>query len=169
MNKKAIRGKNKIKKGLSLFFTMLSIVIVLAACFGFSLLIDKMKLSNLFRVEAETGLSLPPGVRIVSTSMHRFSLVDGRNYEWLIQSDRDITDWVEANMRLEGGSKLKSRGWGDITAFGQVASLAQGDTAQLALDSVWISVRQVKNGKMETAYLFLAKGGKVAQLSTFRP
>jgi nitroimidazol reductase NimA-like FMN-containing flavoprotein (pyridoxamine 5'-phosphate oxidase superfamily) len=133
------------------------------------LLIDKIKLSDPGRIKSEIGLSLPPGVRIASTSMHRFSLVDGRNYEWLIQSDRDITDWVEANMRLEGGPKLKSGGWGDITAFGQVSSLAQGEAAQLQLDGVWKSVRQVENGKLETAYLFLAKGGKVGELSTFRP
>jgi len=131
----------------------LLLLIVFIFYFGFILLIDKIKLSDPGRIKSEIGLSL----------------VDGRNYEWLIQSDRDITDWVEANMRLEGGPKLKSGGWGDITAFGQVSSLAQGEAAQLQLDGVWKSVRQVENGKLETAYLFLAKGGKVGELSTFRP
>ena len=40
----------------------------------------------------ETGLRLPAEVRIVSTRSHLFSLVDGVNYEWLIQACR--TDWI---------------------------------------------------------------------------
>ena len=147
----------------------LLVPILLISCYVFSLLFDKITLSNLSRIERETGLSLPQGVRIVEIKMDRFSIADGCNYEWLIESDNDLTEWIEKNMRLEGGPKLPSGGWTEIRSFGEVASLAENETARFPLSGVWRSARKSHKGNIETAYLTVAEGNKVAQLRTFRP
>ncbi len=158
-----------MKKKSTYLLVTLSIPILLVAVFGLSILIDKIRLSKPSRIKAETGLSLESGVKIIATKVHRFSLVDAGNYEWLIESDHDMTDWIEKNMSPEGGPNMKSGGWQNIKSFGEVGSLAQGDVANLRLDSVWKSFRQMENGRTETAYLFVAEGRRVAQLSTSRP
>ena len=76
---------------------------------------------------------------------------------------------IAQNMWLEGGPKLPLGGWAEIKSFGQVASLAKNETAQLLLSGVWKSYRKSSRGINETAYLFVAEGNRVAQLSTFRP
>ena len=155
----------KIKK---LYFTLL-IPIAFIACYLLILLLDKFTLSDPSRIEKETGLSLPIEVRIIATELDRFSLTDGPNYAWLIQSNHDLVDWINKNMRLEGGPKLPSGGWAQVKLFGEVSSLAEDKIANLPLSGVWRSVQKNPNGKTETAYLFLAEGNKVALLRTFRP
>ena len=55
-------------------------------------IIDKMTLANPKRIEKETGLIIPDGVSIIATKMDIFSLADGKNYEWLLVSDRSFGD-----------------------------------------------------------------------------
>src|SRR3954468_4072965 len=54
-------------------------------------------------VVEETGLRLPEHARITATRADLFSLVDGKNYEWLIQSDASLLPWATTNMRVETG------------------------------------------------------------------
>ncbi|MGV3774428.1 MAG: hypothetical protein ACO1QB_16120 [Verrucomicrobiales bacterium] len=49
----------------------------------------------------EVGLQLPDHVRVVKASETLFSLVDGRNVVWLLESTNSLLPWVEANMKPE--------------------------------------------------------------------
>lgn len=110
----------------------------------------------------ETGLTLPEGTRIVATASHTLSLADGDNYEWLIESDTPLTQWIQSSsMHREDGDGIS---WASVENFGEIADIARKQDRELALDSVWRSL----NGG-ETAYLYLASERRVALLSTFRP
>jgi len=110
----------------------------------------------------ETGLRLPVRARITATRAHLFSLADGDNYEWLIQSDTSLLPWATANMRFETG------GWEHIR---QLAEL--GFPEEMPRDAkfggVWRSYHRTSRGREETSYLYLADDGRVGILSTFRP
>ena len=155
--------KHKLRNLILLAF------IAFIGCYSFFVLIDKMALANPDRIERETGLMLPEGVRIIATKMSIFSLADGKNFEWLLVSDSDLKEWIEQNMKLEGGPTLPSGGWANIKSFGEVSQLAENEMAKIPFSGVWKSVHQTLNGKTETAYLYVAQGNRVAQLCTFRP
>ena len=143
--------------------------IAFIGCYFVLVLMDKMDLGNPDRIEKETGLILPKGVQIIATKMNTFSLADGKNYEWLLVSENDLKDWIEKNMKLEGGPALPSGGWANIKSFGEVSQLAKNKMAKFPFSGVWKSVQQTQNGKTETAYLYVAQGNRVAELCTFRP
>ena len=72
-------------------------------------------------------------------------------------------------MKLEGGPSLPSGGWANIKTFGEVSLLANNEMARIPFLGVWKSVCKTSNDETETAYLYVAQGNRVAQLSTFRP
>lgn len=113
-------------------------------------------------VVEETGLRLPEQARITATRTHLFSLADGDNYEWLIQSDTSLLSWATANMRVETG------GWEHIR---QMAEL--GFPEEMPIDAkfggVWRAHRRTSQGREEESYLYLADDGRVGILATFRP
>ncbi len=124
--------------------------------------IDRIDLTRHSRVTAETGLTLPEGTKIVATAAHAFSLADGDNYEWLVESASPLTPWIQScTMHREDGDGVS---WVSVKSFGEIADIARSEDRELALDSVW---KSVKNN--ETAYLYVASGRRVALLATFRP
>jgi len=126
---------------------------------------DKARLQKLSSVTSETGLVFPDGVKIVGTKADRYSLADGANFGWLIESPQPLTDWLKANMKREDDDGLS---WKHIQAFSEVAPLATGAVAGLRLDGVWRAACLV-HGRNETSYLFVADGRTNAYLETFRP
>jgi hypothetical protein len=124
--------------------------------------LDRRNIATHSRVTIETGLILPQATRIVAISTNRFSLADGDNYEWLIQSDEPLTQWLESSDMTR--EDLDGISWANVSNFGEVASISRDEDRQLALDSVWKSVVGKK-----TAYLYLASGRRVALVTTFRP
>ena len=136
--------------------------LVLIAIITISSFLDRRDIATHSSVEMETGLILPEGARIVATSSNTFSLADGDNYEWLIQSDMPLTQWIESsNMVREDGDGIS---WASVSNFGEIASISRDEDRRLALDSVWKSVVG-----QETAYLYVASERRVALLTTFRP
>ncbi|MBL9151697.1 MAG: hypothetical protein JNK37_04415 [Verrucomicrobiales bacterium] len=122
----------------------------------------RIDLATHSRVAAETGLTLPEGTRIVATAARTFSLADGDNYEWLIESDTPLTKWIaSSSMHREDSDGIS---WANVRYFGEIAEIARAEDRDLALDSVW---RSVHGG--ETTYLYVAAGRNVALLATFRP
>jgi hypothetical protein len=111
----------------------------------------------------ETGLRLPVEVRIVSTRSHLFSLVDGVNYEWLIQSDQPLATWAASHMSLESG------GWEDVRSLAEFGGFKDEIAQTAALGAVWRSLQKSGGGDMETSYLYLSQDGRVGVLQTFRP
>lgn len=123
---------------------------------------QRIDLARHSRVTAETGLTLPEGTKIVATSAHTFSLADGDNYEWLVESEIPLTQWIQStSMQREDGDGVS---WANAKSFGEIADIARSEDRGLELDSVW---RSVRDG--ETAYLYVASGRRVALLATFRP
>ncbi len=57
---------------------------------------EERSIRNPSRIEKEIGYLFPEGITIVDTSASIFSLVDGKNYKWLIQSESSLIDWVNS-------------------------------------------------------------------------
>jgi hypothetical protein len=135
------------------------VVIVGIALFG---VLRRVSLASHSRVTKETGLELPEGTRIVETAAHAFSLADGDNYEWLIESDKPLTHWIQSSdMRREDGDGVS---WASVKNFEEVADIARDKDRGIGLDSVW---KYEKGGK--TSYLYVADERRVALLTTFNP
>lgn len=114
------------------------------------------------RVTEETGLELPEGIRVVATAANTFSIADGDNYQWLIESEKPLTEWIESTeMQREDGDGVS---WVTVKNFGDVANIARDKDRKMALDSVW----KYANGD-KTAYLYVASGRRIALLTTFNP
>ncbi len=113
-------------------------------------------------VVEETGLRLPGHARIIATQARLFSLVDGSNYEWLVQSDTSLLPWAATNMQIESG------GWEHVR---QMAELGFPDEMPRGarFGKVWRSHRYTSPRPDETSYLYLSDDGKVGILETFRP
>lgn len=141
---------------------VIATLIVIGAIAVFQVFFERVNLAKHSRVTIETGLTLPEGTRIVATAAHTFSLVDGDNYEWLIESDTPFTQWIQlSSMHREDGDGIS---WASVTNFGEIAEIARDKDRELALHSVWRS-----DNSGETAYLYVASGQCVALLETFRP
>ena len=110
----------------------------------------------------EAGLILPQHARITATRARLFSLADGTNYEWLIQSDTSLLDWVSKNMRVETG------GWEHIRHMAELG-FSEEMPRDAKFGTVWRAYQRTSRGREETSYLYLAEDGRVGILSTFRP
>lgn len=110
----------------------------------------------------ETGLVLPEKARITATQAQLFSLSDGDNREWLIQSDTTLLPWAESAMRRETG------GWENVRELGELG-LSEKIPNDVMFGAVWRADLTTSRGRIETSYLYLSRDGKVAILSTFRP
>ena len=113
-------------------------------------------------VVEETGLRFPEHARITATQATLFSLSDGENYSWLIQSDNSLLPWAEAHMRPEMG------GWEHIRQMSELG-FPKEMPPNAKFSGVWRADQLTNQGREETSYLHLAEGGKVGILSTFRP
>jgi hypothetical protein len=113
-------------------------------------------------VVKETGLRLPERARITATRAHIFSLADGDNYEWLIQSDTSLLPWARTNMRVETG------GWEHIRQMSELG-FPEEMPRDARFGGVWRANQRDSRGREETSYLYLAEDGRVGILSTFRP
>lgn len=114
-------------------------------------------------VTKETGLHLPAHTRITATQAHIFSLADGNNYEWLIESDNSLLPWVTTNMSIERG------GWEHVRSLAEICDFKNEVVQHAKLGGVWKGVWRNSRGREETSYLYLAEDGKVGVLATFRP
>ena len=114
-------------------------------------------------VQVETGLSLPSGVRITAAQAHLFSLADGENYDWLIESETSLLPWASANMSPERG------GWEQINNLSEFGHFPGRIPSEAKFGGVWRGVATGREGREETSYLYLAQNGRVGILSTFRP
>ena len=110
----------------------------------------------------ETGLRLPEHARIAATRAHLFSLADGDNYEWLLQSDSSLLPWATTNMRAETG------GWEQIQQMTELG-FTEEIPPNARFGGVWRATQRTSRGREETSYLYLADDGRVAILGTFRP
>jgi hypothetical protein len=120
------------------------------------------RLMALDTVEVETGLSLPSGARITAAQAHIFSLADGDNYDWLIESETSMVPWAAEHMSPERG------GWEHIRSLSEFGEFSDKIPSEAKFGSVWRGVVTV-TGREETSYLYLAQDGTVGILSTFRP
>ena len=114
-------------------------------------------------IEREVGLSLPSGVRIAAARAHVFSLADGDNYEWLVESEVSLLPWARANMTPERG------GWEHIDRLSELGHFGGKISPEVKFGGVWRGVAARRDGREETSYLYLAQDGRVGILSTFRP
>jgi hypothetical protein len=140
------------------------VIAVLVLILGIALFLvwERVRLASHSRVTEETGLELPEGTRVVATAANTFSLADGDNYEWLIESDKPLTAWIESTeMRREDGDGAS---WASVKNFGEVVDIARSKDREMALDSVW----KYANGD-KTTYLYVASGRRIALLTTFNP
>jgi hypothetical protein len=111
----------------------------------------------------ETGLRLPSDARIAATRAHLFSFVDRNNYEWLIQSDTSLLQWVTTNMAVERG------GWEHIRNLAELGDFENQAFTNAKFGGVWKGVHNTSQGRQETSYMYLAEDGRVGILSTFSP
>ena len=113
-------------------------------------------------VVEETGLRLPEHARITATRATLFSLADGANCEWLIQSETSLLPWAKAHMRPEMG------GWEHIQQMSELGFPTEMPV-NAKFSGIWRADQLTNQGEEETSYLHLAEDGKVGILSTFRP
>ena len=114
-------------------------------------------------IENETGLSLPSGARIAAAHADIFSLADGANYEWLIESEESLLPWASESMVAERG------GWEHINRLSELGDFRDDIPPEVRFGGVWRGVAAHRNGREETSYLYLAQDGRVGILATFRP
>ena len=124
--------------------------------------LDLRRLRSPQSVIDETGLHLPESARITATRAHLFSLADGDNYEWLIQSDTSLLPWATTNMRVETG------GWEHARQLSELGFLEEMPR-DAKFGGVWRAYQCTSRGRQETSYLYLAEDGRVGILETFRP
>jgi hypothetical protein len=125
--------------------------------------IDIRRLKDPEIVFQETGLRLPASAQIKVTKSHLFSLADGKNHEWLIQSDISLLPWVAMNMSVERG------GWEQIHYLSEISDLKEEILRNTKFGAVWKETRRSRSGQQETSYLFLSDDARIGVLSTFRP
>lgn len=113
-------------------------------------------------VVEETGLRLPEHARITATRATLFSLADGANCQWLIQSETSLLPWAKAHMRPEMG------GWEHIQQMSELGFPTEMPV-NAKFSGIWRADQLTNQGEEETSYLHLAEDGKVGILSTFRP
>ena len=141
---------------------LLVLALAVAAAGWFSWRSELKRLKVPESITEETGLRLPSDSRITATRAHLFSLVDGDNYEWLIQSDTSLLPWAAANMRVETG------GWEHIRQMSELG-FPEEMPHNAKFGGVWRASQRTSRGREETSYLYLADDGRVAILGTFRP
>src|SRR5262245_34978247 len=101
-------------------------------------------------VQVETGLSLPLGARITAARAHIFSLADGDNYDWLIESETSLVPWAAEHMSPEPD------GWEHVRNLSELGEFSDGIPSETKLGSVWRGAVTVA-GREETSYLYLAQ------------
>ena len=138
------------------------IALVVVGGAGLSWRLEVRRLRSPQSVVEETGLRLPGHARITATRAHLFSLADGDNYEWLIQSDTSLLPWATTNLRPETG------GWEQIRQLSELG-FPEEMPRDAKFASVWRACQRTRRGREETSYLYLADDGRVGILSTFRP
>jgi len=149
----------------TLFFTSIALSLVALAIVGGGWITWRSEVRRLKAPESvadETGLSLPSTARITATKAHLFSLADGNNYEWLLQSDSSLEPWAARNMSAEGS------GWEHVrqmSEFGFEDEIAR----DVKFGRAWRGFRRSSKGRDETSYLFLSRDGRLGVLHTFRP
>jgi hypothetical protein len=114
-------------------------------------------------VNDEIGLSLPSGARISAAQADIFSLADGNNYEWLIESEGSLLPWASEHMAPERG------GWEHISKLSELSEFRGKIPPAAEFGGVWRGIGSGRDGREETSYLYLAQDGRVGILSTFRP
>jgi hypothetical protein len=115
------------------------------------------------RIQDEIGLRLPPSVRILAAHSDTWSLVDGDNYDWLIESNISLVPWASQIMRPETG------GWDHIRSLSELGPFEGKIPPDTKFGGVWRGAVSTPDGREETSYLFASEDGKLAILSTFRP
>lgn len=151
-----------MKKSTKIIMIMISVLMLLSITVLIILEQEDENIATSSRVYLETGLSLPEGTKIVATASDTFSLADGSNYEWLIESNTSLSKWIESSsMNREDGDGIS---WVTVKNFGEIANIARDQDRELMLDSVWRSVI----GE-DTAYIYVASERYVALIRTFRP
>ena len=96
-------------------------------------LFERHDLLSSQRIHKETGLTIPSGTRILGAKADIWSLADGPNYEWLLESPVSWIEWLNAHMKREDSDGVS---WRDIKRFSDVAPLAKGPIGTQSLDSV---------------------------------
>jgi len=114
-------------------------------------------------IEDEIGLSLPSGTRIAAAQADIFSLADGDNYDWLIESEASLLPWASENMSPERG------GWEHIDKLSELGEFRGKIPPEARFGGVWRGVAPGRDGREKTSYLYLAQDGRMGILSTFRP
>jgi hypothetical protein len=113
-------------------------------------------------IENEIGLSLPSGARIAAVRADMFSLADGDNYGWLIESEASLLPWVSENMTREPG-------WEHVSRLSELGDFGGKIPPDVQFGGAWRGVAAGRDGRAETSYFYLAQDGNVGILSTFRP
>lgn len=152
-----------MKRSSRIGILILGIVVLLVVGGGWvSWRLDLRRLRSPQSVVDETGLHLPDDARITAARTHLFSLADGENYEWLIQSDTSLLPWATTKMRPEAG------GWENIRLMSELG-FAEEMPSAAKFAGAWRAYERNSRGLEETSYLYLADDGRVAILATFRP
>src|SRR5687768_11713279 len=138
------------------FATGLAIVVIGGASLWLVSRANHEQLLSSQRVRDEIGLVLPVGARITAADSDTWSLVDGDNYEWLIESDTSILPWAKQNMRPETG------GWEHIRNLSQLGPFEEKIPSNQKFGGVWRGVGSNRDGGEETSYLYISGDGKVA-------
>jgi hypothetical protein len=146
---------------VTLAVLVVALAVVAAGWFSWRWELNRLKTPD--SLTQETGLLLPSDARITGTRAHLFSLVDGNNYEWLIQSDTSLLPWVATNMSVERG------GWEHIRSLAELGDFKNQAFTNAKFGGVWKGIQKNNRGHRETSYLYLAEDGRVGILSTFRP
>ena len=96
----------KIMKRLVIIgiFSVLSVVCYVMI----STKVQEVSILESSRIRSELGYDFPPQSRIIKTSASIFSLADGDNYTWTIESDVSLLPWVESLAHLEYGKSWKA-------------------------------------------------------------
>ena len=153
-------AKHKLAFGsMVVLFGLLAVIVGSWLSWRFQL--HRLRFPN--SVADETGLHLPSNVRIKATRADIFSLVDGDNYKWLIQSDTSLLPWATSNMFVERG------GWEDVRLLGELGDFKDEIPREAKFGGVWRAFRKLENGREETSYLFIAEDGRFGILETYRP
>ncbi len=155
----AIRPPDNMKRLLCIVGIVVSLAVGSAWLVWYR---DVCRLYSPQSIVEETGLRLPEGVRITATRSQIFSLADGDNYKWLIESDSSLLPWVTANMSVESG------GWEHVRLMSELG-FPEEMPGDAKFGGVWCGLHYSPRGRNETSYLDLAEDGKVGILSTFRP
>ncbi len=152
-----------MKRPLRISLLVLGIIVLLVVSGGWlSWRLDLRRLRSPQSVVEETGLQWPEHARITATRAYLFSLADGDNHEWLIQSDTSLLPWATTNMETETG------GWEQVRQLSELG-FAEEMPRNARFGGVWRAHRRTSRGREEESYLYLAADGRVGILATFRP